>query len=80
MARRVPYEADTAALTDCRLADEARPDAGTENVGWDTPRQPVRNGDAADLARRGLPPVPGSTIRARSTLHARPPETHRTAR
>lgn len=49
-------------------ADNAatRADPGTENVGWDAPRQPIRNGDAANLALAllGLPPVPGSTIGA----------------
>ena len=41
-----------------------RADPGTENVGFVAERQPVRNGDAGNLALSllGLCPLPGSTI------------------
>ncbi len=58
---------------------ETRQDPGAENVGWDALRQPVRNGDAANLALAllGLPPVPGSTIGTQHPL--RVSETPRSA-
>ena len=66
--------ADLYALNPDRFADP-----GTENVGYDAPRQPVRNGDAANLALAllGLGPVPGSTITPGDPLVVRsaPPDT-----
>ena len=57
------------------LNAETRADPGTENVGYDAGRQPVRNGDAANLALAllGLGPVPGSTIGAEHPLRVRAP-------
>lgn len=42
-----------------------RVDPGDERPAYDAPEQPVRNGDAANLALEllGLPPVPGSLLR-----------------
>ena len=56
------------------LNPDLRADPGTANVGFDAERQPVRNGDAANLslALLGLPPVPGSTIGAAVPLRVRP--------
>ena len=50
-----------------------REDPGARQVPFDAARQPVRNGDAANLslAQLGLSPVPGSTI-GRKPLHIRP--------
>ncbi len=62
---RIPFVAwtgDAAALDLCD-ANPGRPRPGREDrVARDAPAQPIRNGDAANLALRllGLPPVPGS--------------------
>ena len=58
------------------LNPDTRADPGTANVGFDAPLQPVRNGDAADLALDllGLGPVPGSTIGAKAALRVRASE------
>lgn len=55
------------------LNEGSRADPGAENVGYDAPRQPVRNGDAANLALDllGFDPVPGSTIGAEHALRVR---------
>ncbi len=55
------------------LNADTRADPGAANVGFDVPMQPVRNGDAADLALDllGLGPVPGSTIGAGHPLRVR---------
>ena len=55
------------------MNEDTRADPGTENVGYDAPRQPVRNGDAANLALGllGLDPVPGSTIGTGHPLRVR---------
>lgn len=54
-------------------------DPGTENVGYDAEKQPIRNGDAANLALAilGLDSVPGSTITPGDPLilRAAPPDT-----
>ena len=49
----------------------ANPEA--ENVGFDAPLQPIRNGEAANLALAmlGLDPVPGSTINEAEPLRVR---------
>ena len=46
------------------LNEGIRADPGIENVGYDADPQPIRNGEAANLALQllGLEPVPGSTI------------------
>lgn len=51
-----------------------RRDPARDQVPADAPRQPVRNGDAANLALRllGLPPVPCSTTGADVPLRVRP--------
>ena len=58
------------------LNADTRADPGTDNVGFGADRQPVRNGDAADLALDllGLGPVPGSTIGADHPLRVRASE------
>ncbi len=55
------------------LNPDTRADPDAANVGFDAERQPVRNGDAADLALAllGLDPVPGSTIGAEHPLRVR---------
>ncbi len=55
------------------LNDSLRADPGTANVGFGAARQPVRNGDAANLsmALLGLDAVPGSTIGAAVPLRVR---------
>lgn len=55
------------------LNDSLRADPGTANVGFDADRQPVRNGDTANLslALLGLDAVPGSTIGAAVPLRVR---------
>lgn len=48
----------------------SRKDPGEERVAYDAAAQPIRNGDAANLALKllGLPAVPGSTIGAKQDL------------
>ena len=55
------------------LNEDTRADPGAANVGPDAERQPVRNGDAANLALEllGLGPVPGSTWGAEDPLRVR---------
>ncbi|WP_412069467.1 alkaline phosphatase family protein [Rubrivirga sp. IMCC43871] len=51
-----------------------RVDPGTGHIPYSAELQPIRNGDAANLALAflGLPPVPGSTIGAAVPLRVRP--------
>ena len=55
------------------LNADTRADPGADNVGADAERQPVRNGDAANLALAllGLDPVPDSVIGAERPLRVR---------
>ena len=50
-----------------------RADPGEKQVPYDAPKQPIRNGDVANLAARilGLPAVPGSFIGAKQDLKTR---------
>ena len=54
------------------LNADTRADPGRANVGFEAPRQPIRNGDAAALALDllGFGPVPGSTIGAEHPLRS----------
>lgn len=68
------------------LNSDTRADPGTENVGFDAAMQPIRNGDATNLALSllGLDPVPGSTIGHDHPLRVRadavpPPDSTRPA-
>lgn len=56
------------------LNPSTRTDPGKGQVGYGEARQPIRNGDAANLALGllRLPPVPGSTINARQDLRVAP--------
>ena len=55
------------------LNEGLRADPGTAQIPFSAERQPIRNGDAANLslALLGLPPVPGSTIGAAVPLRVR---------
>ena len=55
------------------LNEGIREDPGTENVGFDATLQPIRNGEAANLALSllGLGPVPGSTLNEAEPLRVR---------
>ena len=52
------------------LSEGRRKDPGTENVAYELPGQPIRNGDAANfiLSILRLPAVPGSTINVMQDL------------
>jgi predicted AlkP superfamily pyrophosphatase or phosphodiesterase len=72
-AYRVPFIVwgpDVAAGADLYGLNPALADPGKRRPGY-RGRQPVRNADAANVVARlfGLPPVPGSTINARSELN-----------
>lgn len=58
----------------------SRKDPGEERVAYDAAAQPIRNGDAANLALKllGLPAVPGSTIGAKQDLVLAKPEAKET--
>ena len=60
-------------LADLYAINPDREDPGGERPGFETARQPVRNGDAANLALAllGLDPVPGSTIGLDAPLRVR---------
>lgn len=59
--------------TDAHAWFENRADPGTAIPGYESPRQPLRNADAGNLAAAllGLPPIPGSFVRPvmRRPLH-----------
>ena len=57
-----------------RLNPKTRKDPGKVAVPYDVPGQPIRNGDAANLALSllGLPAIPGSTINSHQDLNVFP--------
>lgn len=58
------------------LNDGLRQEPGTDQPAFDAPHQPIRNGDAANLALAllDLPDVPGSVLSAQIPLRVAPPE------
>ena len=56
------------------LNPTSRKDPGQEQVSYESPGQPIRNGDAGNLALSllGLPSIPGSTINNRQDLNVLP--------
>ncbi len=57
------------------LAQDLRADPGSDQIAADAQDQPIRNGDAANLALSllGLPPIAGSTLGADAPLQVRAP-------
>ncbi len=60
------------------LNPQSRRDPGVAHPGFDARVQPIRNGDAANLALSllGLAPVPGSTVNAAADLNVRATAEH----
>lgn len=66
----IVWESGNAATNLYALNLKTRQDPGVSRPGYDLPLQPIRNGEAGNLALRilGLPPIPGSTINVKQDL------------
>lgn len=77
----IPFYVWGAGVADVDLYDinlASRRDPGRAHPGFDAEGQPIRNGDAANLAVSllGLAPVPGSIVNAAADLNVRVPFEH----